>query len=1004
MHLMKGRWLAAAVFAFLLTVMPAGGSAAVRAAQTPIGPGHSALLPAPRKVTPGSLPPPEPRGSAESGPFRPVDAQSFAQAKQAADQGTSGRKGGVVQPRAAAQAASSINGIAAFPLTSLPDQVAEFGQGQSLEPPDTQVAAGGTYLVEMDNATSSIWQKNGAKVNAFDLHSFFGVPSTEQFTDPRIVFDTESQRWFASGTSFVPGGTSSTVYITVTVSSDPTGTWDVFSFTPQGGGIADQPMIGVSSDKVVVSWNDYTAATSSGTYTGAEVLVVQKSDLPSASGQVHAFDTVAGSPYFRIVPAQSLSSTSTEWMAWDHTLGGPVGVIAVTGTPTAGNVTLTPTTLTGVTTSAPPQADQPSGTPVDTGDDRFLSAVWQNGLLWVSGTDGCLPQGDTTTRACLRVLQVMTPASGSPTVAQNFDDGVPGQHLYDPAVGLDSAGDAFLAYSHSSTGMNPGVDATAELAGSTTLQPEVQIWAGEGSYPGKRWGDYSAVATDPADPAHVWVAGEYALASNQGWGTAAGELVLTPTISSLSPASGAFTGGQTVTIAGTNFQSGATVTFGSNAATNVSVSSSTQLTATAPPGVGAVGVTVTNPDGTAATKPGAFTYDPAPHVQYFAWFDRISSPGFVADNIHVVNPGSTAANVVVDIPGQPGCMPHGSVPAGGEQYFTCPTGFGGPVTVNSDQPVQASQRVEYYQSFNEVSAQPASAAQTTVYFSWFDRVSSPGFMGDNIHVVNPGSTAANVHVSIPGSPGCTSTGTVPAGGEQFFTCPTGIGGPVKVTSDQPVLASQRVQYYQTFNEVLAQGQSAAASTLYMTWYDRVSSPGFQGDNVHLVNPGSSAAHVTISIPGDPACTITGTVDPGAEQHFTCATGIGGPVKVTSDQPVLASQRVQYYQSFNEVLAQPPSAAQKSQDFTWYDLVSSPGFLADNIHVVNPGSSPATVTVSIPGSPACTDTGTVAPGGEQYFTCQTGIGGPVQVASDQPVLASQRVEFYQSFNEVNALTP
>ncbi len=53
-----------------------------------------------------------------------------------------------------------------------------------------------------------------------------------------------------------------------------------------------------------------------------------------------------------------------------------------------------------------------------------------------------------------------------------------------------------------------------------------------------------------------------------------------------------------MTITGTNFAAGATVKFGSTAATNVTVVNSTTITATTPAGsVGAVTVTVTNSNG-----------------------------------------------------------------------------------------------------------------------------------------------------------------------------------------------------------------------------------------------------------------------------------------------------------------------------------------------------------------------------------------------------------------------
>jgi IPT/TIG domain len=78
-----------------------------------------------------------------------------------------------------------------------------------------------------------------------------------------------------------------------------------------------------------------------------------------------------------------------------------------------------------------------------------------------------------------------------------------------------------------------------------------------------------------------------------------------PTITSVSPTSG--TPGTQVTITGTNFESGATVTFGSTAASAVFVSA-TQLTASVPSvGTGTYSLTVTNPDPASAMLNSGFT-------------------------------------------------------------------------------------------------------------------------------------------------------------------------------------------------------------------------------------------------------------------------------------------------------------------------------------------------------------------------------------------------------------
>jgi hypothetical protein len=86
-----------------------------------------------------------------------------------------------------------------------------------------------------------------------------------------------------------------------------------------------------------------------------------------------------------------------------------------------------------------------------------------------------------------------------------------------------------------------------------------------------------------------------------------------PTISStgLVPAAGPAGGGTPITITGTNLSGTSSVTFGPNAATDVTVVSPTVVTAVSPAGTGSVTVTLTAPGGT-AVAPTQFTYLPAP--------------------------------------------------------------------------------------------------------------------------------------------------------------------------------------------------------------------------------------------------------------------------------------------------------------------------------------------------------------------------------------------------------
>lgn len=81
-----------------------------------------------------------------------------------------------------------------------------------------------------------------------------------------------------------------------------------------------------------------------------------------------------------------------------------------------------------------------------------------------------------------------------------------------------------------------------------------------------------------------------------------------PSVSTVSPSGGSTIGGTALTIGGAGFQAGATVSVG-GAATNVTVLSSTSITAITPAQTaGTVDIVVTNPGGLSGRLPGAYTY------------------------------------------------------------------------------------------------------------------------------------------------------------------------------------------------------------------------------------------------------------------------------------------------------------------------------------------------------------------------------------------------------------
>jgi hypothetical protein len=122
-----------------------------------------------------------------------------------------------------------------------------------------------------------------------------------------------------------------------------------------------------------------------------------------------------------------------------------------------------------------------------------------------------------------------------------------------------------------------------------------------------------------------------------------------PLVTGINPNTGPTAGGTVVTISGTDFVYGATVTIGGLQAQEVNVVSSTTITAKTPPhAAGSVDVTVTNPDSQSGTLYSGFTYIAPPMISAIS-----PSSGPVGKEVTITGSGfgSTQGSSVVRING-----------------------------------------------------------------------------------------------------------------------------------------------------------------------------------------------------------------------------------------------------------------------------------------------------------------------------------------------------------------
>ena len=418
--------------------------------------------------------------------------------------------------RAAASVSPSTSGVVVgknFPGISLNNSSC------GCAPPDVQDAVGGSQVVEMVNLEGKIWTKAGAVVSSFKLSSFF-ITGTDFISDPKVIYDNLSGRWFAS----ILDVTTSTIHVAVSKNASASGTWVVYSVGGSpAGDFPDQPILGVSTNLVVFGGNEYV--TSTGAFVGGQVWALNKSTM--LTGAFTYYSTFGPhASWFSMHPVHSISAASKEYVVMT-TGTKTVDVFNLTGRPSA----TTSAHLSGATAitvgtfSLPPVAPQKGTTKkIDTSDNRVQDAVWRNNTLWMTYDTGCTPYFDTSTRACVEVLQLST--LGKPFSVQDFTLNLSKTYLFYGSVGLDGSLNVVVSFGYSNASVFPGFDATAHLSSgapgshlafTTLIKGTASATVACNSKSVCRWGDYYGAGADPVSP-YIWVAGEY-VTTKTHWAT-----------------------------------------------------------------------------------------------------------------------------------------------------------------------------------------------------------------------------------------------------------------------------------------------------------------------------------------------------------------------------------------------------------------------------------------------------------------------------------------------------
>lgn len=403
-------------------------------------------------------------------------------------------------------------------------------------PPDANGAVGPQHFVELINGSFAVYAKsNGQAVLRLSDVDFWGgagvtFTSDQAITDPRMIYDPLSQRWFASMVDLDANATDPTTeandfLLAFSDTSDPTKNWTGFKFRadPTTGNFADFPTLGVDSNAVYLSGNMFSGGADN---TGPNLVSIPKVDLLNSNISTRTyFGILSSNVYGLVLQAATCFDASTNGtilsmgdIGSDVNFHSNMFTFHVLGAGTSQATLSTPVQITVDPYMCPFNTDQ--GVPVfmanqsdgtqnlQANDPRLAAKVYNVGgvLYGVHNTE-------FNNRIAIQWYRIDA-ATGALLEQGMISD--TDLDLFYPSIAANKNGVVVIGCNGSSidTFISSFAYIGQTVAGTTTFGNRILLQSGRDDYQGEdlilgadadsRWGDYSATSVDPTDPTQFW--------------------------------------------------------------------------------------------------------------------------------------------------------------------------------------------------------------------------------------------------------------------------------------------------------------------------------------------------------------------------------------------------------------------------------------------------------------------------------------------------------------------
>jgi len=396
------------------------------------------------------------------------------------------------------------------------------------DPLDPTGMVGPNHFVQAVNSNYQVFNKNGTPATAaIDLATLF--PGSLDDGDPIVMYDKFADRWVITEFLCPGGGNCTKLLFAVSTTSDPTGTYYLYTFEPDAADFADYPKYSIWSDGYYETCNcDFQKVTVyertkmlNGDVT-AGFIVIPSISSPAAGGFFCPQTLFADGqlpPYGS--PQYLFYYTDDNWGASFHDL---IHIYKITT-----NWTNKTGTLAAFDSLAPQPFNsyftggtmndiaQPGTTKKLDALDGFFSYRIPY-LRWTGYNAAlmCYPVNTGSAVAGIRWYELHqdTTTSKWSIYQQGTYAPADGVSRWNPGIAMDVNGSIGLAYSvSSSASVFPGMRFTGrnscDTLGQMTLAESTAIAGASAWTSDNRWGDYSHISLDPSDGITFWHTNQY---------------------------------------------------------------------------------------------------------------------------------------------------------------------------------------------------------------------------------------------------------------------------------------------------------------------------------------------------------------------------------------------------------------------------------------------------------------------------------------------------------------